>query len=219
MGRDPSRLARPTRTPAMSDHTFNTVMLQRCLDRMRAGDTDAENDLVKAVQARLRALVARMYRGFPNVRLIADADDVFQESVIRLLASLRAIRPATTRDFVNFAAVHIRRELLDLARRAKGKQTVPLDPPGSTDSPGRTEPAAPEEGDLDDWVELHEAIDQLPSELREVVGLVFYHGWKQEQVAELLKVSVRTVRRWWHAACEQIRKRTGIDIEAEGPDG
>jgi RNA polymerase sigma factor (sigma-70 family) len=201
----------------MPDLTFNTVVLQSCLDRMRAGKTEAENDLVKVVQVRLRALVNRMFRGFPNLRGIADSDDVFQNSVMRLLPTLRRIRPATTRDFMNLAAVHIRRELLDLARRVKGKRTVSLSPPGSTDAPRRDEPAAPEEGDMDEWVELHEAVDRLPSEEREVVGLVFYHGWKQEQIAALLKVSARTVRRRWESACRKIRKLANFD--SERPDG
>ena len=199
----------------MSDLTFNTVVLQSCLDRMRAGDNEADNDLVKVVQSRLRALVNRMFRGFPNVRGIADMDDVFQESVIDLLRTLRKLRPATTRDFMNLAAVHIRRELLDLARRVKGKQTLSLSAPGSTDSPIQHEPAAPEDADMDEWVELHEAVDRLPMEEREVVSLVFYHGWKQEEIAKLLNVSVKTVRRRWSKARNAIRKLAEFEGEGE----
>ena len=190
----------------MPDLTFNTVVLQACLNRMRAGEREAENDLIKAVQSRIHNLAAQMLRGFPNVRGIADIDDVFQNSVMRLLRTLRKIQPRKPRDFFNLAAVHIRRELIDLARRAKGKETVPLNLAGSTDVPGRHEPAAPEAGDMDEWVELHEAVDQLPMEEREVVGLVIYHGWKQEQIAELFNVNVRTIRRRWLAACQRIQK-------------
>ena len=55
-----------------------------------------------------------------------QADDVFKRigvlsggergryALLRLLRSLQAIRPGSTRDFFNLAAVHIRRELLDL---------------------------------------------------------------------------------------------------------
>jgi RNA polymerase sigma-70 factor (ECF subfamily) len=199
----------------MSNLTFNTVVLQECLNRMRAGENEAENDLVKVVQSRLRALVARMFRGFPNVRPIADIDDVYQESVIDLLRTLRKIRPARTRDFMNLAAVHIRRELLDLARRVKGKQALSLGALGSTDSPSQYEPVAPEDADMDEWVELHEAVDRLPIEEREVVGLVFYHGWKQEEIAKLLNVSVKTVRRRWIKAREAIRKLAEFEGEGE----
>jgi RNA polymerase sigma-70 factor (ECF subfamily) len=200
----------------MSDETFNTIVLQNCLDRMRAGETEAENDLVKVVQVRLRALVNRKFRGFPNLRGVADSDDVFQNSVMRLLTALRRIRPATTRDFMGLAAVRIRCTLLDLARSVKGKRTVSLSPPGSTDSPTRDEPAAPEAVDMDEWVELHEAVDRLPAEEREVVGLYFYHGWKQEEIAALLKISARTVRRRWDSACRKIRKLANLDCQRPG---
>ncbi len=181
----------------------------------RAGESDAENDLIKAVQSRLQKLAARMTRGFPNIRSLADTDDVFQNSVMRLLSTLRNIQPRTTRDFFNLAAVHIRRELIDLAHRAKGKATVSLNLVGSTDSPAPHEPAAPEVEDMDEWVEFHEAIDQLPMELREVVSLVVYHGLKQVQVAELLHVNVRTIRRRWLAACGRIQKLAELGSESE----
>lgn len=197
----------------MSDRSFNTVFLQSCLDRMRAGESQAENDLVKVVQVRLRALVARMYRGFPNIRSIVDIDDVFQESVIDLLRTLRQIRPAATRDFMNLAAVHIKRVLIKYARRVKNKRTRSLDSDGSTDAPPQHQPAAPADADMDEWEQLHEAIDQLPIEVREVVHLVFYHGWKQEPIAELLQVSVKTIYRRWTAACQKIRKLAEIEGE------
>ena len=190
----------------MPEPTFNTIVLQSYLDRMRAGDADAGNELLKAVQSRLHKLAARMVRGFPNVRRLADTDDVFQNSVIRLLRTLRKLQPRTPRDFFNLAAVHIRRELIDLARRAKGKETVPLNLPGSSSAPGHQEPAAPEAEDMDEWVELHKAVDRLPTELREVVGLAFYHGWKQQQIAELFGLNERTIRRRWEKACDAIQK-------------
>jgi RNA polymerase sigma factor (sigma-70 family) len=197
----------------MADHTFNTVVLQGYLDRMKDGDKAAENELIKAVQVRLRALVARMFKAFPNVRPIADIDDVYQGSVMRLLSTLHVIRPVTTRDFMNLAAVHIQRELLDLARRARGKRTFPLGSEGSTDTPPQAMPVAREEPDMDEWVELHEAIDRLPADEREVVRLRFYNGWKLGQIAELLGVSERTVRRHWVDACKRIRKLSRFERE------
>jgi RNA polymerase sigma-70 factor (ECF subfamily) len=197
----------------MSDPLFNTVILQSCLDRWRAGEREAADDLLRAVQHRLQKLAARMIRGFPNVRGLADTDDVLQNSVIRLLRTLRSLRPQTPRDFFNLAAVHIRRELIDLARRTRGKETVPLAAGGSSDTPRATEPAAPAAADTDQWVRFHEAVDQLPIEEREVVGLVFYHGWTQTKIAELFQVDERTIRRRWAAACQKIRDSAGTDMD------
>jgi RNA polymerase sigma-70 factor (ECF subfamily) len=62
-------------------------------------------------------------------------------------------------------------------------------------------PAAEEDADeLDRWRTFHEAVDRLPVEQREVVGLSFYHGWTQAEVAEHLGMSKRTVQRHWAAA-------------------
>jgi RNA polymerase sigma-70 factor (ECF subfamily) len=201
----------------MPDATFNTVVLQTCLDRMRAGEPSAANDLLRAVHVRLQKLAARMIRGFPNVRGVADSDDVLQSSLIRLLRTLENLRPRTPRDFFNLAAVHIRRVLIDLARRTKGKETIPLNLAGSSGLPRPHEPAAPDSSDTDSdrWVRFHEAVDQLPSEEREVVGLVFYHGWTQGQIAELFQVDERTIRRRWSSACRKIRQAAGTDVEYE----
>ncbi len=55
-------------------------------------------------------------------------------------------------------------------------------------------------------------MDQLPVEEREVVGLVFYHGWTQAKIAELFDVDERTIRRRWSSACERLRELVGGDL-------
>jgi RNA polymerase sigma factor (sigma-70 family) len=200
----------------MADSSLNTVLLQDCLNRWQAGDTGAANDLLKVAGHRLEKLARRMCRSFPNVRGWTETGDVLQNSLIRLLRTLQSMRPATTRDFFNLAAVHIRRELLDLARHYRGKNWVPLDAPGAnhghqTPKP-HNEPTTPQADDFDLWTRFHEAVDQLPLEEREVVGLVFYHGWTQAKIAELFSVDERTIRRRWASACERLRNLVGGSI-------
>ena len=55
-------------------------------------------------------------------------------------------------------------------------------------------------GDLERWTAFHGEVEKLPVEEREVVGLIFYHGWSQPEVAELFRCTVRTVQRRWKAA-------------------
>lgn len=195
----------------MPDSAFNTALLQECLDRWQAGDRTAADELLRAVLARLEKLAGKMMRAFPNVRSLADTDDVLQNSLMRLFRTLRSLRPATPRDFFNLAAVHIRRELLDLARRARNREVGPL-LLGSSGSAMTPEPVAPATPDNDRWVRFHEAVDQLPVEEREVVGLVFYHGWTQAQIGELFKVDERTIRRRWASACQRLRDSVGADF-------
>jgi DNA-directed RNA polymerase specialized sigma24 family protein len=49
----------------------------------------------------------------------------------------------------------------------------------------------------------------LPEGLREVFGFIFYLGWKPTQVAELLGVSDRHVRRLWGKACVSLNRAVG----------
>src|SRR5262245_54659707 len=104
----------------MSQPTFHTAQLQNCLERLRAGDASARDELVRAAHSRLEHLARRMLRKFANVRRWADTGDVFQGAVLRLLRSLEAVPVADTREFLNLAAAHVRRELLDLARHFGG---------------------------------------------------------------------------------------------------
>ncbi len=186
------------------DSSFNTFQLHNYLDRMRAGDVAAADELLRTVGTRLERLAHQMLRGFPNVKRWAETDDVVQCAVVRLLHTLRALRPETTRDFINLAATHIRRELLDLARHFRNR-CAPA---------GGSEPELPDgngtaESDLEMWAAFHEQVESLPSEEREVVALTFYHGWTQPQIAELFKVDERTVRRRWRSACARLSERLG----------
>ena len=51
------------------------------------------------------------------------------------------------------------------------------------------------------WASFHEGWEKLPAEEREVMALRYYHGWKEKDIAELLQMEDRTVRRKWRHAC------------------
>ena len=197
----------------MAEPSFNSSLLVDLVARWNLGDREAADELLRLAGSRLEKLTRRMCKSYPNVKEHAETQDVLQSSLVRLLRTLKQIDPlpATTRDFFNLAAVHIRRELIDLARHFRNKKWVPLDAPGGSSGSGRgkEEPAAPTAQDFERWERFHEAVDKLPTEEREVVGLVFYHGWTQAEIAELFKVDERTIRRRWAAACERLREMVG----------
>lgn len=198
--------------PAPSLHTLE---MHGFLDRWRAGDRTAADDLIRAAGDRLQRLATRMYRGFPNVRSVAEPNDVIQESWVRLLHSLQNLRPENTREFFNLAAVHVRRELLDLARRAKQRQyqcvSLHARPADAESSSGLPVPEpdhrAPDDFDL--WVRFHRAVEELDVLKREVVSLIFYHGRSQREIAAWFGKDERTVRRWWADALADLRARVG----------
>jgi RNA polymerase sigma factor (TIGR02999 family) len=186
---------------------METTQLNDWLARWRAGERQAGEELMRAAYPRLEVLARKMLAGFPNVRPVNDTQDVLQNAALRLVRSLEQVDrpPATTREFYALAAVEIRRVLLDLARDlAAMKRTGRCQQVALPDSGPPDQRDLPE--DLERWAAFHEAVEQLPAEEREAVGLIFYHGWTQKQVAELFGVSERTIARRWLGACVRLER-------------
>src|SRR5438309_1494875 len=106
----------------MADASPSSIEIQGCLDRLRAGDAAARDELLRRACGRLELLTRRMLRGFPGVHRWEQTDDVLQNALVRLLRALKEIQPATTRDFLALSTKQIRRELIDLARHYFGPQ-------------------------------------------------------------------------------------------------
>ncbi len=206
----------------MTDLSARTWQLHRWLDRVQEGDLSARDELLRSVGDRLERLARKMLARFPNVRRWADTGDVLQSALIRLLRSLEKIRPASMRDFFGLAAMEMRRELLDLARRFGAARRGATDGAGPLPGDGLDIPCPDavsredDPADLELWQHFHEAVEQLPAEERETVGLLYYHGWSQIQAAELFQVNERTIRRRWRAAC--LRLQTMLDGRFPGLD-
>jgi RNA polymerase sigma-70 factor (ECF subfamily) len=197
----------------MSTPSLHTTQLHNWIARMRAGDLSAREELLRSVCGRLERLARKMLQRFPGVRRWVEPEDVLQNALLRLLRALESIQPESMRAFFGLAAEQMRRELLDLVRHFYG----PLGHGAHYDSAVRgddsqnpgNEPPDPgsEPGDLERWTRFHEEVERLPAEEREVVSLIFYHGWEQAEVAELLQISDRTVRRRWESALVTLHAR------------
>src|SRR5947208_1773826 len=97
--------------------------LQPLLDRLAAGDASATDRLIEHSLRRLYRLAHHLLRArFPHVRRWYETDDVVQAAAVRLSRALKAVKPASPRDFLNLAGVQIRRELTDLARHEYGPE-------------------------------------------------------------------------------------------------
>jgi RNA polymerase sigma-70 factor (ECF subfamily) len=186
--------------------------ISRLVRGLRAGDGAARDELIRAALGRLERLTRKMLRAYPQVRRWEETGDVLQNALIRLDRALRAVPPDSSRAFFGLAAEQIRRELLDLVRHYRGPHGLGRNcrsgGAGSDSSPGPAD-AAEDSDDLERWEAFHAAVERLPVDEREVVGLVFYHGWTRIQVAELFGVSERTVRRWWESALQSLGHRLG----------
>jgi RNA polymerase sigma-70 factor (ECF subfamily) len=186
----------------MNHPSLQTAQLHNWLERMRAGDLSAREELLHAYCNRLDCLTRKMLRRFPQVRRWTETDDVLQNALLRLLRSLQKVKPASVREFLGLAEVEIRRELVDLARHFYGPQGIGANQASHAPDSGETvaghEPATPDDSDdLDRWQAFHEGVEGLSPDEREVVSLIFYHGWTQAEVAQLFQTSERTIRRRW----------------------
>jgi RNA polymerase sigma-70 factor (ECF subfamily) len=182
--------------------SFRTSQLLTLLERLRAGDRAAADELFQHAGDRLERLARKMLRGFPAVRRWEETGDILQDASVRLLRALEEVRPDNTRQFFALASLQIRRVLLDLKRQLRARNLLHHTDGAAADAgtPAH-EPADPAPGmdELEAWCEVHQQIDELPEDEREVMDLCFYQGLAKEDAAAVLGVSVRTVQRHWNA--------------------
>ncbi|MFO0841744.1 MAG: sigma-70 family RNA polymerase sigma factor [Gemmataceae bacterium] len=192
--------------------------VQACLDRLRAGDPAARDDLFALASGRLERLARGMLRDFPRVGRWEQTGDVCQNALLRLCRAIEAAVPQTPAEFYRLAAAQVRRELLDLARHhfgplggganhasrppAAGDAEAPADPGDVTYDPGRVAL----------WTEFHAQAGALPPELREVFDLLWYQGMKQEEAATILGVTTRTVKSRWREARLRLHEALGGEL-------
>lgn len=182
------------------------------LERLAAGDAAAREDLIAWATERMREIAHRMLRTFPVVRRWEETDDVVQNAALRLDRALRHTVPLDARGLIGLAATQVRRELLDLAKKHRGPESYGANHETNyqrVDGEARAKVddavAFGEPRDkLERWTRLHEMAAGLPEEEREVFHMCWYLGLKQEEIARLLDCSVRTVKRRWESAKEQL---------------
>src|SRR3954454_12066889 len=106
----------------MTGSPDRTTQIQLRLDRLRAGDASARDELLGLACERLRRLARKMLKGYPGVGRWEQTDDVLQNALVRLDRALKAGAPPTARGFFRVAAAQVRRELIALPRHYSGPE-------------------------------------------------------------------------------------------------
>lgn len=194
--------------------SLNTNDLLFWVEELRAGRPDAARPTFRRILARVEKFTGAMFKKFPRVGRFVEIEDVVQNTLVRLLRAMHNIRPESTRHFYALANESIRRELLDMTKHFYGPRGhgVNLAAVAVGDGSGELDPADAAPGltaELDKMTAFHEVVEKMPPEEREVVGLTYYHGWTQAEIANLFGVSVRTVQRWHDAATETLKMVLG----------
>jgi RNA polymerase sigma factor (sigma-70 family) len=195
--------------------------IQTWIERLRSGDDRACEEALALMTDRLRRLTSKMLKSFPGVRRWEDTDDVFQNASLRLHQSIKSAQLSTVDDFIRFASLLIRRELIDLSRHYQGPHghganhgnyIAPHDSLTSDRVNPGTDTHDPQQ--LAAWTDFHRNVDRLPDEDRQVFDLLWYQELTQLEAAEILGVSERTIQRRW----QQARLRLHALLEGELPD-
>lgn len=171
--------------------------ITRLLNSLRGGDLTAEVALMALVYAELKRVAASYLRSERRNHTLQPTALV-HETFLRLVSAETAANCHNRAQFFSIAATMMRRILVDYARRRatekRGGEYVRVllheNLGVSPDQPER-------------FLALDEALQRLaridPRQSR-VVELRFFAGLKEEAIAELLGVSVRTVKRDWSMA-------------------
>ncbi len=201
----------------MMEEQGNTTRFQALLDRWNQGDESAIDEIIMHSQDRLKRFAHGLLDSETRVRRYQETDDLLQNTLIRLHRALHEVRPETKEAFYGLAATHIRWALIDMARSlfgAKGFGAHYRTDPGLHGADTKQRPLH-EKVDLSAdpiaQLELHERVDSLPEDERAVFELIFYQGMKQEEAAEVLNISERTVRRRYRCAKQALLKAIGAE--------
>lgn len=176
--------------------------------RVKAGDPDA-----------FGLLVARFLRPLASffVRLGADralAEDCAQDVFLKLYRTRAAYEPRARLSTYLFSIA--RHHWIDVVRhRAAGPRTVSSDEPGRDEDGGGTMSSRFVSGEEDPVdgarrgeieVALAAAIARLPAEQREVFALARSEHLRYQEISEILRIPVGTVKSRVHAAVQALRE-------------
>jgi RNA polymerase sigma-70 factor, ECF subfamily len=173
------------------------------VSQLRRGDLDALSVLVARYQNRLYRYLLRL------VRNPADADDLFQQTWIRVAEQIRRYDPG--RNFDAWLFTLARHLAIDHLRRRKPES---LDEPPANDPQGATmadKLAAKDAPPLDGILErergsrLAECVASLPVYYREVLSLRFEEEMKLEEIAVVLDAPLSTVKTRLRRGLESLR--------------
>jgi RNA polymerase sigma-70 factor (ECF subfamily) len=168
----------------------------RYLSRIRAGDADAKTRLLQLVLAELRRMAERMMRS-ERMNHTLQPTALVNELYLHLLTG-NHMEVRDRGHFFALAAQAMRRILVDHARarrsQKRGGQQQRVDIEGVAIITGKN---------IQQMVELDQALERLEKlDARQcrVVELRFFAGLDEEEIARMLGVSDRTVKRDWAMA-------------------
>lgn len=203
--RDPQSCAETPRTPNPQPSPFampqrkNTGMsdVTTLLEAARAGDGPALDQLCSVMYRELHGLAHARLRRSAQITLL-DTTSLVHESYLRLLKVGR-LNVTDRSHFLAYAARVMRSIIMDFVRqrRAERRGGDQLHVTLSTDIADAVHVAADQVIRIDDALE---DLGKVDARLVKVVEMRYFAGMSEQEIAECLGVTDRTVRRDWEKA-------------------
>jgi RNA polymerase sigma factor (TIGR02999 family) len=174
----------------------NQGEITRLLGELRNGDSEAESRLVEAVYPELRKIASRHLRR-ERAGHTLQATALVNEAYLQLVGQ-QDKEFQNRSHFFAVAAQLMRRILVDYARQKKAQKRD-----GGLQRVELTDVFAIGDEKLEEVLAIDEALTRLAGwdpRQSKVVELRFFGGLTEEEVADVLSVSLRTVKRDWNVA-------------------
>lgn len=174
----------------------NTHHLTRLLGRAGEGDEEARNELLKAVYSDLKRIAHRELMRGPSGETY-ETTDLVNEAYLRLF-NQKSVTWTDRLHFFALSAKIMRGILIDYARMKRTEKRG-----GGVANLSLDEALIVTDQRADLFLALDMALKELAEmdeRLASVVEYRFFGGMTEEEIAELMDVSVRTIRRDWQKA-------------------
>ncbi|HKV04005.1 MAG TPA: sigma-70 family RNA polymerase sigma factor [Candidatus Acidoferrales bacterium] len=191
------------------------VGLESDVARLRRGDLDALSALITRYQNRLYRYLLRL------VRERAEAEDLFQETWLRVVEKIRKFDP--NRNFDAWLFTVARNLAFDRLRRIRPESLDEPAPGMESNESAVSRLVSGERPALERLLErerfgrLGEALATLPVVYREVLTLRFEEEMKLEEISQVLGTPLSTVKSRLRRSLEQMRSQLEARYLGEGP--
>jgi RNA polymerase sigma factor (TIGR02999 family) len=171
--------------------------LTELLGQLQAGNLEARNALFAAAYSELHRLArSRLREGGRNT--VLDTTCLVHEAYLRFV-NAGELRAEDRRGFFAYASQVMRSVIVNSIRERIAKKRGGVWRPLTLS----TQPPVNVAGDEETILRVHEALEALQQadpRLAEVAQMRYFGGYSEQEIAETLDVSERTVRRDWEKA-------------------
>lgn len=183
--------------------TLRNLADNELIEQFLSGNQEAIEVLILRHRKRVFGYILLMVKDYPN------AEDVFQDTFIKVIHSLRQGKYKDSGRFVSWVMRIAHNLVIDHFRREKQQKTFSNEQYGVDlfNSPRFSDQNCEEKMVFEQILdEVRELVDELPEEQREVVVLRHYAGLSFKEIADQTNVSINTALGRMRYALINMRK-------------